>query len=286
LLKYNAMRSFVCTFLALLMGATAPMPAFASPHVIARLGSAPLVPAIASTEQLQSDIVRYRPLYLQAAAKIGLTSSEYAQFALRVRARRITYGTIPRHLDAMTGMSGSTVSVLHDVIVPKNTRGWEVDLTEAHQIVAIVVPAACGNISVLRKPISSLAHVRRYPARRVAKKAAPMRAIAIVPRAVIPPPAATPAPSPTPGRLATLAASTGTKHRFGWWPAFIVPIVAAFVTHGTGGAHIGNVGIPEIPVVGPPSAIAMPRPGPGGLSVPLSGDTPPAGCATPTPKPH
>jgi hypothetical protein len=267
------------------MGLSTSSTALAAPHVIARLGTAPLVAGISSTTELQRDIALHKRLYSDAAAKIGLSPAEYARFILAVRTRHVTYGTIPRHLDAMTGMSGGTVSVVRDVIVPKDTRGWEVDVVESHHVLAIVVPAACGNISLVRKSLPVLArskpHVRRH-----IDAASAIRIAALMPSVVRPSatPVPSPAPSATPAPYEAAAATTGPPHHFGLWPLLVLPIAATFFMHS---GHGGAIGVPPLPVAGAPNAIALPRPGPGGIAVPLNGDTPlPPGCPNPTPSPH
>jgi hypothetical protein len=277
------MRSLLCAFLTLLLGAL-PLQALAVPHALAELGTAPLVAPIHSTAELQADIAGKPRLYSLAAAKLGLTPSEYALFALRVRMGRVAYVTIPRHLDAMSGAPAGTVEVLNDVIIPANTRGWEVDLTEKHAILAIFVPAKCGNISLLRRALPALAHASPHPKRVqvVAQKPKPqIPTIAVVPPPSAPAPIATtaspsPSPSPTLAPYASVAATTGPVHHFRIWPLLIVPLIAGFVAHGGHGASPGSP-----IVVGPVGAGVSSRPiggswGPRSVPPPFS--TPAPGC--------
>lgn len=272
------------------MGASVLVPAqgIASPHVIAQLGTAPLVPQITSIAQLQDDLASKKLLFSAAAAKLGLTPSEYAQFATHVQTRRVAYVTIPRRLDGMSWAGAGGVSVLYDVIIPADTRGWEVDLVEHGQILAIYVPARCGNLSLLHKPLPRIARAKRHTPVHVAARVVRPRAgvPAAPPVAAVTAPATTVAvatPSPTPAPFAVLAATTGPSHHLGWLPYLIIPFVAALVT-----GH-GNQGVPEVPVPIsggglPPPVIAIPRSGPGGFRIPLP--TPPPGCVNPTPTPH
>ena len=128
------LRTLSATILGL---ALLPMPVFAQPHSIAQLGTAPLVGEIASTAQLQTDVSRDRALFDTAGTRLGLTPAEFAQFAQRIASRQVTYVTIPRRLDAMSWSQSGRVYVLRDVVIPANTMGWEVDLRESHDVVAL-----------------------------------------------------------------------------------------------------------------------------------------------------
>ncbi len=260
------------TTLALLLSAALPLPALAQPHVIAESGSAPLVSPITSTPQLQADVTRQRALFEAAGTKLGLTPSEFAQFEVRISSKQLAYVNIPRHLDAMSWSSGGRVYVLRDVVIPAQTKGWEVDLQEGHQIVALYVPARCGNLSILRRPMPALARVPRP--RRVAVEAA----------ATAPPQPAAPAPAPavempappaaTAAPYQTVAASTPPAHRMGWWPLLLIPIVALLAgSHSGGGTNIPtlNTGKP---------------PGGGGSGIPPPGPTPTPVSCVPTPAAH
>lgn len=251
---------------ALLLTLAIPMPALAQPHVIAELGTAPLIGQISSTSQLQADVTQQRRLFERAGTKLGLTPDEYAQFSARISSRRLAYVTIPRRLDAMTWSSGGRVYVLHDVVIPAHTKGWEIDLQEQHQIVALFIPARCGNLSVLRKPMPALAQAA--PAKRVAVEAAATAppqpeqtpAPAVMPAAVALPaaPAATPAP------YTAVATATPATHHVRLWPLLLIPIIALIA-----GSHGGS----SIPPVGTTTLTNPP-----GAATP-----PPASCPTPAP---
>lgn len=277
----HRMRSLLCAFLTLLLGFL-PLQALAVPHVLAQLGTAPLVPPIHSTAELQADIAGRPQLYSTAAAKLGLSPDEYAQFTLRVRSGRVAYVTIPRHLDAMTGAPGGTVEVLNDVIIPPNTRGWEVDLTKSHYILAIFVPAKCGNISVLRKalPVLALAGTRHKRVRVAAKRTKPMvvaAAVAPSPPPQVPAPSPSPSPVPTAAPYESVAATTGPAHHFRIWPLLLVPLIGGLIEHG---GHAAGPGSPV--VIGPVGAGTTSRPiggswGPRAIPRPLP--TPAPGCS-------
>lgn len=246
--------------LALLLCTALPLPALAQTHVIAELGTAPLIGQVASTQQLQNDVSKQRDIFESAGLQLGLTPAEFTQFERKIAQRRLTYVVIPRRLDAMSWRSGGRVHVLHDVEVPANTRGWEVDLREHNRILALFIPNKCGNLSLLRKPAPLLA------------QAAPqVKDVAIAPTpspvpapAATPVPAATPAVAPTPAPYTSLAMSTSTApvHHFRAWPLLLLPLIAMFVSHG----HSGPVSSPLVP------------------ALPAAPTPPPAGC--PTPAPH
>lgn len=242
------------------------MPALAKPHVIAELGTAPLIGAIDSTSQLQADVSQQRRLFETAGTKLGLTPDEYAQFAARISDRRLAYVTIPRRLDAMTWSSGGRVYVLHDVVIPAQTKGWEIDLQEQHRIVALFIPARCGNLSVLRKPLPALA--KAAPAPRVAVEAAATAppqpeqtpAPAVMPAAVALPAAAAATPAP----YTTVATATPATHHARLWPLLLIPIIALIASH-HGGSSVPSVGTTTL------------------TNPPGSATPPPASCPTPAP---
>lgn len=257
---------------ALLLSAALPVPAFAQPHVIAELGTAPLIGQIASTPALQSDVRSQRRLFETAGVKLGLSSREYAQFASRIASRQLTYVTIPRHLDAMSWSSGGRVYVLHDVIVPAGTKGWEVDLREGHELVALFIPARCGNLSVVRRALPALAQrppVRRPAAVAAADYTAPASPaptpVPVQPAVAVALPAAA---APTPAPYAAVATSTPAVHRARLWPLLLIPVIAFLVSN-----HHAGPG----PVIGTTTAAAPPP-------LPPAATPPPASCSTPPPQ--
>ncbi len=247
-------------FLALLLSAAIPLPAFAQPHVIAQLGTAPLIGQISSTPQLQTDVTRQRRIFETAAGELGLSPSEYARFESQIEEKRLTYVTLPRHLDAMSWSNGRSVYVLHDVVIPANTKGWEIDLQEGRNIVALFIPARCGNLSVVRKTLPALALTKPRPAMVEAAATAPP---ASVPAPVIAMPAAAAA---TPAPYQSIAATTGPAHHFSWWPLLLIPVAALFF-HGSNG----------VPVTTSPARTSAPP------TVVAPTPQPVAGC---TPAPH
>lgn len=268
----HLLRFLTATVLAVAL----PSVAFAQPHQIAQLGTAPLIGEISSTAQLRNDVARDEAVFKAAGSQLGLSAAEYAQFASRISSGRLTYVTLPRHLDAMSWASAGQVYVERNVIIPASTRGWEIDLAEPAQTVALFVPARCGNLSIVRRPRP---HIASLPHRKTAKPHhAPPPVIASLP-APAPAPLDSPSPQPSaaPTPVATLVQTPAMTtisqmtpapqtHHSAWWPLLLIPI--AFLFHGHGGVSTNpGSGVQSFP---PPPVLA-PTP------------APVAGCATPVP---
>lgn len=235
------MKRIVRTLLALVLAAAIPAPSFAQTHVIAELGTAPLIGQISTTNQLQADVTGQEAQFRAAGSKLGLTPSQYLAFQQKIATKQLTYVTIPRHLDAMTWSGGGNVYVIHDVMIPANTHGWEVDLVENGREISLFIPQRCGNLSVVRKLLPRLAKVPRHVqpvAMRPETHATPQPAPEAV--AVAAPPAPTAAPVP----YTTVASSTPT-HRFRLWPLLLLPLIGwATSSHGGSGTvpTVGTIG--------------------------------------------
>src|SRR5579875_1667210 len=152
-------------------------PVYAKTTVIASLGHAPLLGHLASTPQMQREVREHFKLLKRTAARLGITPQQYEDFRIAVATGDVRWVEIPRHLDAMSWGDGHDSHVIHDVMIPAHTHGWEVDLPSGDHILALYMPAACGNLATLRKP-------------------APPR-LAVAPQ-VVPPPPPPVAPSPVP----------------------------------------------------------------------------------------
>ena len=139
-------------------------PALAKPTVIAELGSAPLLGTSRSTAEMRASVARNEGIVSAAAARLGLTPGEYAQFHAAIDSSRVAWVTVPRHLDSMTWQAGGKVYALHDVIIPAGTHGWEVDVPSHGQVLALYMPAKCGNLSLVRQPGKMIAHRTAPPA--------------------------------------------------------------------------------------------------------------------------
>jgi len=257
--------NIVRTTIAVLLSIATPMTAVAQPHVIAQLGTAPLIGRIASTPQLREDIRKEARLFELAGAKLGLTPAQYAQALSRINAGQLSYVTIPRHLDAMSWASAGHVYVLHDVVIPANTRGWETDLTTSGQLIALFIPARCGNLSIVRKPLMHVAQAAPAvvaPSPVVAPTPVPSTPSTSQMPAVVLPQAA-PA-TPAPYESAAVAAAPVTHHVRLWPLLLLVPIVALFAGH-RGTTHVPAIG--TTPKQAPPP-VSAPTPPPTGCTPP------------------
>lgn len=163
-------RNFV--FLPALFAALA-LPAVAKTTVIsnAQMGSGQLLGQSASSAGLKTNIAQRQALFQQAAMKLGVSASEYASLRQQIAASRYSWVTVPRHLDAMSWASHQRVHVIRDVMIPAGINGWEVDVRQNNQILALFMPAICGNLSLIRKNMPVVAKVA--PAKTVAKVAPP-----------------------------------------------------------------------------------------------------------------
>jgi len=85
--------------------------------------------------------------YTEAAAKIGLTTGEYAEFRRALTEGGAVYVRLPRYIDAMAGVHrrSGRVYALHHVVVPSGTMGWQVNLADG---TTVLIPRVCGNLSM------------------------------------------------------------------------------------------------------------------------------------------
>jgi hypothetical protein len=227
-------------------------PALAHPTVIAELGTAPLLGTSTSTADMRARIARNEGVMSAAATRLGLTPGEYAQFHAAIDSSRVAWVTVPRRLDAMTWQANGHVYVLHDVVIPAGTNGWEVDVPAHGKVLALYMPAKCGNLSLLTKA----------PPPVIARRAAPPRVAALIvaPPAPIeapPAPVAVVPPPPVPNDAAPVAAApvqvaqtefppaaAATHHL----PLFLAPLLFGLAAisggHGSGPVTVPAAGCP------------------------------------------
>lgn len=211
-------------------------PALASPTYIASLGHAPLVGRIDSTGELKADMSRYDATFAKAARKLGLSDAQYKEFKLASPTPVI----LPRHLDAMTWSDGRNVKILYDVMIPANTVGWEVDLHSGNQILALLVPRRCGNLSLV---IRQAPHIAQAP-RPTAVAPAP------APPAPVPPPeevAAAPVEQPEAVPAPAAAFPPPVKHASPLWLGGLIPLIFGIAGGGGGGGGGSTGGPPTLP---------------------------------------
>ena len=218
------------------------LPAIAQPIEIATLGRAPMMGQSTNPGELKANFHKNEALMRQAGLDLGLTREQYEQFRLALDVGKPNWVTVPRHLDAMTWQAGGQVHVLHDVIIPANQKGVEVDLQAGDKVIALFLPAKCGNLSVIRRAVPRVATIRNFPVPHVAAVVAPPPAqeVAAVQQ---PPPPVEVAAAPPPFIPPPVAAA---RHGFSLLPlAALLP----FVIHsGGGGSSTPGTGT----ITGPP----------------------------------
>ncbi len=177
--------------------------------------------------------------YTEAAAKIGLTTREYAEFRDALSAGGAVYVRLPRHIDAMAGVHrNGKVYALRNVVVPSGTMGWQVQLADG---TVVIIPRACGNLSmnhghpIARRP-------RPVAVRAQPKKPRPAAVVAAEPIATPNVPVTFDAPP-----VVAAAVPLGVAHRSLLpFAALLYPIAASLA--GGGGSRT------DAPVVAPCSA--------------------------------
>ena len=220
---------------AAVLVASMGLPAIAAPIEIATLGRAPLMGQSTSPSQLKYNFQQNEPIVRRAAMAVGLTPEQWQQFKLAMEVGKPNWVTVPRHLDAMTWASDGQVHVLHNVIIPAGQKGVEVDLNTGSQIVAVFLPAKCGNLSVLRRPLPHVAAVRNFPVPHVAAAVAPPPPAPAQDVAV----AAPPPPPPAPETAAIAIPPAAAAHGLGFLPLIgLLP----FLFGGGGGGNTGGGG--------------------------------------------
>ncbi len=219
--------------LSAIMIAAPATPAFAKVTVIAELGSAPLLGEVSSTKALKLDIRQHERTMREAGRKLGLTPIEYANFRQKLADSHASWVIVPRRLDAMTWSKNGRAYVIHNVMIPAKTNGWEVDLREPGKVIALFVPAKCGNLSVVRRSVPVVAYMRHAPS--IPHLAAPPIAQAVQ---------ATPAPAPQVAAVDNAppppADTIVTPHRLGALPliaAVIIGLIGGGGSSSGGGSH-------------------------------------------------
>lgn len=231
------MRTIHLIFVSAMLAASA-LPAVAKTTVISQLGTSPLIGQSSSSAALKTNVAQHERLLERAAAQMGLSPAEYASLRQQIAASHYTWVTVPRHLDAMSWASGRKVHVIRDVMIPARTNGWEVDLRRDNQVLALFMPAVCGNLSLIR---------RNMP---VVAKAAPPKAVAKV---VPPPPAPVPVGAPpqvlgvetAPAPPADTVVTAAAVHHASLLPLLLG--IIPFIGGGGGGGSSGHGGGGSLP---------------------------------------
>lgn len=227
---------------AALLVAMTGLPAMAQPIEIATLGRAPVMGQSTSPAELQYNFKKNEGIMRRAGMGLGLTTEQYEQFRLALEVGKPNWVTVPRHLDAMTWAAAGQVHVLHDVIIPANQKGVEVDLHSGDKIISLFLPAKCGNLSVIRRAVPHVAAVRNFPVPHVAAVTMPQPPVQEQVAAVVPV-----EPAPVVAAAIPPAPVVAAHHGFSLLPlAALLP----FLVHGGGGGGTTVVGSGT--VVGPP----------------------------------
>jgi hypothetical protein len=268
------MKMFVRVVAAATASFLVTTPVVSATTVIAQLGSAPLFGGTASLEDLRTRVSSYPERVAEAAGVLGLSQSEYRVFRAELARGEARAIVLPRYLESMAFYRNGSVQVLHDVEIPAQTLGWEIDVVEPGQTIRVLIPSVCGNMSILHEYHPAFA-MKRYPSAVAASEEqspAPKRPTAIPPRAPpakpspahspqsgrVPqkpaaspafppsaPPTAAPSPTPAAGSLASLptpptSPPAPSHHRFAW--PILLPFILFFF-HG-GGSSSNTPAIP------------------------------------------
>lgn len=143
----RALRAFVAlAYTFTLLGGSAE-----AQHVLPVLGTAPLLGQMNSTADLQQRVSERREMFETAAADLGLTDSETSELVQRIMSGQVRWVVMPRHLDAMTWAWDGSVYMYRDVVIPSHEYGWEIDIHVGSNIHALLIPAACGNLSLVER---------------------------------------------------------------------------------------------------------------------------------------
>lgn len=164
------LQKFTATTVVLVLGLVGPVSAETT--VIASLGHAPLLGPMASTPQMQREVREHFALLQRTANRLGVSPQQYRDFRIAVATGDVHWVEIPRHLDTMSWASGNDAHVIRDVMIPAHTHGWEVDVASGNHILALYMPAACGNLATLRKAAPK--HIALTPTNISVPQAAPV----------------------------------------------------------------------------------------------------------------
>lgn len=241
------MKKTIVGILLFAMVMTSASPVLGYTTVIARLGATPLFATTSSVVGLQTQMSREQDRVARASVMLGLSPSEYREVRQAIARGEVRALILPRHLDAMAFYRNGNVHVAADVIIPAQTKGWEVDVNEPGQTIRVLIPMICGNMSVLRvfHPMVARAKTPRHAVESSVEHAAYPRGPA--PIHVAPSQAAVAEASPAPAVSGTPAPITsipapGPSHHVRW--PWMLPILAVLLFHGSSSSS------PNPPVTG------------------------------------
>jgi hypothetical protein len=219
------------------------LPAMGQPIEIAVLGRAPVWhPPAHTLAQAQDHFQKNESAMHGAARSLGLSDAQFQTFKEQLMvAQPRQWVTLPRHLDAMT--YGSPAQRLNDVIIPKGEKGVEIDMPDGNAMLAVYLPATCGNLSFVRRRIAVFPNPHPLVAAAVQSYPVP---------AEIPPPALVSAVIPVvscvgpPGVCSPIAAAG-----FKCGPFCFLPGLIPFLVRGN--STPGFIPPPTASIIGPPA---------------------------------
>lgn len=228
----------LCVVLAVLLAVPA-VPVRGQTYVTS-LRTGALLGESSSAARLRALVRSHRDRLLTAAAMSGLNHGERLALLQRLRRGRMQWRILPRRLDTMAWLARGSVRVLRDVVIPARTYGWEIDVPSARGNLWLFLPAACGNLSMIRTPLPvsrGEVTLNSPPVVRLHPYAAPFE--------IAPPPVDVLAYAP---EMPQLAAPPEAKHHaFPWW---LLALLLPFAGGSSGG---GSSPIVITPTPLPPS---------------------------------
>jgi hypothetical protein len=205
-------------------------PAFARTIEIATLGHAPVMGASTNATELKANLRKNEAIMRRAGLAIGLTTAQYDTVRTTIEVGKPNWVVVPRHLDVMTWAYAGRVHTLHDVRIPANQTGFEVDIPEGDHVLAVYVPGKCGNISLARRAVRHVAaaKIHNFPVPHPATVVAP--AVAVAPATVAAPAVVAPVPA-----VPLAPAVAVAHHGIGLLP---LAAVLPFLFHGGSGGSV------------------------------------------------
>jgi hypothetical protein len=200
-------------------------------------------PSPTTAEEVWNATRVHSKLFSDAAARIGLTPSEYKEFRGALLDGKAVYVKLPRRVDAMSGDRRGSVYAVKDAVMTSDVMGWRVTLADGN---VVYVPQACGNISLLRhaaiavvphhKVIAVVHHKARYV------QAIATTPVAPTPVVVVPPETPPVEPAPVAAQVIPAAAGSHGSGFLYFIPVAVGGIVAGLVHGNTSPAPPCNHG--------------------------------------------
>jgi hypothetical protein len=175
--------------------------------------------APASPEDVWNATREHSKLFSDAAARVGMSPKEYAEFRKALLNGKATYVTLPTKVDAMSGQRHGYVYAVRNAVMTTPQLGWKVTLSDGNMV---FVPQVCANISFLHGKPPKVVAMHRKPHFVQADVTEPVTQVSMVPPSEVLPPVVD---APATAQQAVAAGGGGFPF-FGWIPAAIGGIVA------------------------------------------------------------